>query len=88
MAKTRFGVYPTYLFKDHDPILDQISTMRGDRKLTSTQIEAISGVSKTTLNSWEKRKTKRPQLATVAAVVKSLGGELLVVYKGTKINNT
>jgi DNA-binding phage protein len=74
----RFGVYPSYLFKDHDPILDKIDTLIADSGQSFAKIERSSGVTVTTLGNWRKRKTKRPQFATVNAVVRALGGELVV----------
>lgn len=80
---TRMGFYPTYQFGDHDPILDQIDTLRAD--VGNPSFEKISGdcrVSVSTLRNWELRRVKRPQFATVKAVVKALGGELSVTYRG------
>ena len=83
---TRFGIYPSYKFTDHDPILDQIDTLRQDAgNVSFTRLSAASGVSDTTLHAWASRKTKRPQFATVAAVVNALGGELTVTYRGRLI---
>lgn len=86
-SKTRMGFYPTYQFGgDHDPILDAIDTLRQDAGNPS--FEEISGkcrVSITTLYNWHERKVKRPQFATVKAVVLALGGELSVTYRGKVI---
>lgn len=81
----RIGIYPAYRFKDHDPVLDAVDTVIADSKKTRTQVHEMSNVSVSTLSSWAKRKTKRPQFATVAAVVKSLGAELHIKYKGKNI---
>jgi hypothetical protein len=89
MAKkpsTSFGYYPDYKFIDHDPVLDAIDTLRSEAgrdggPVTTQYIVTRSGVSATTLHNWYKRKTKRPQFATVKAVVRALGGEVAVVYK-------
>jgi hypothetical protein len=86
--KTRFGYYPTYKFKDHDPILDKVDTLfelsgseaTDGKPLTFETIAAKSQVAKTTLTNWRKRKVKRPQFATVAAVMGALGGEIVVKF--------
>lgn len=79
----RFGaIYPSYRFKDHDPIIDYVDTLIGDAKIKRPHLAEISGVSATTLRNWSLRKTKRPQFATIAAVVRSLDAELVVRRKG------
>lgn len=86
---TKFGVYPSYLFKDHDPILDQIDTLfelagkGADVRLKKVAEE--TKVSTSTIHNWRKRKTKKPQFATTAAVINYLGGELTVTFAGRKV---
>lgn len=85
-AKKAFtGVYPSYLFKEHDPILDAVDTLIAESEMALTAIATRSGVRRETLRNWQKRKTRRPQFATVKAVVKAAGGELRIVYKGKPI---
>lgn len=85
-TKPKFGFYPSYQFGDHDPIIDQIDTLRKDAGSPKfDKVSADSGVSVTTLNNWHTRKVKRPQFATVKAVVQALGGELGIVYRGKVI---
>jgi hypothetical protein len=79
------GVYPAYLFVDHDPILDQIDTVIADAGLDLTAVAGKSHVSPTTLYNWSIRKTRRPQFASVAAVVRACGGEIIVQYRGKTI---
>jgi|SRR5215472_3201170 len=79
------GVYPAYLFVDHDPVLDQIDTIIADSGMKLSGVAAISHVSPTTLHNWSLRKTKRPQFASVAAVVRAIGGEILIRYKDKTI---
>ena len=76
------GVYPTYLFKDHDPIIDAVMTVIQDAKMSFAQVGHESGVSVTCLRNWNSRRTKRPQFATIAAVTRACGGEITVHYKG------
>jgi DNA-binding phage protein len=75
----RFGtIYPSYLFLDHDPVLDAVDTVIRDAGVTFTYITEKSGVTQQTLRNWSKRKIKKPQFATVAAVVRACGGEIVV----------
>ena len=78
-SKTQYGrIYPHYLFAEHDPVMDQIQTMVDGSNLSTSALAAESGVSAGTLYSWRKRKTKRPQFATVAAIARTLGGNVVV----------
>jgi len=81
-ATTTYGIYPTYLFGDHDPILDQIDTLIADSGMKLAEVAVRSHVADGTLINWRKRKTKRPQFATVKAVVRAMGAELNIVYRG------
>jgi DNA-binding phage protein len=85
LVQARKGFYFSYDFKDHDPILDSVSTLIEDRGVSHIYISNKSGVSLTTLRKWHYRRVKRPQFATVKAVVKALGGELSITYRGRKI---
>lgn len=84
-------IYPSYKFVDHDPVLDQIDRLwqRADDArgyhLSAKYIESKSGVTVTTLRNWQKRKTKRPQFPTIKAVVRALGGEIGITFKGAPI---
>ena len=77
------GVYPSYLFTAHDPVLDQIDTLIADRGVKYSYIEQHSGVTANTLRKWHRRETKRPQFATVNAVARALGAELRLVKRKT-----
>lgn len=79
------GIYPNYLFKDHDPVLDQIDRLIELSGKTTTQIVTKSGVTRSTLRNWALRKTKRPQHPTIRAVVKACGGSYTMSYKGKEI---
>lgn len=81
---TKFGViYPQYAFREHDPILDSVDTMIDDVGIKRSKLATDSHVSATTLNNWHKRKTKRPQFATVMAVVRACGGDLVLQAPGS-----
>jgi DNA-binding phage protein len=65
-------VYKSYNFIDKDPIIDYVRT-----KVFANggpgKIARASGVTSTTLYNWFNKKTKRPQFATVAAVLIACG---------------
>jgi hypothetical protein len=73
------------MFKEHDPVLDAVDTVIGDSKLSLGEVSVQSHVSYSTLSAWNMRKVKRPQFATVAAVVRSLGADISITYKGRSL---
>lgn len=79
------GIYKSYHFVDHDPILDAIDTLIEKRGVSFSYIERKSGVTVGTLRNWHKRKTKRPQFPTIKAVVKACGGTLNIMYDGKAV---
>jgi len=90
MQKAR-GIYKSYFFIEHDPILDQIdrlielASIDAGRMLRMKHIAEKSGVGAATLYNWRSRKTKRPQNAAVQAVVRALGGEIVMMRNGIAI---
>lgn len=67
------GLYGTYLFKNKDPVIDELRTMLEDTKITYAQIHERSGVSTTTLRNWFTGPVKKPQSPTVEAVGRAMG---------------
>jgi DNA-binding phage protein len=65
-------VYASYNFIDKDPIVDYART-RVFSNGGPSRIATESGVSPTTLYGWFNGKTRRPQFATVAAVLLTCG---------------
>ena len=63
--------YKSYSFVDKDPIIDEIRTVFQDSGVTKQWIEEQSGVTSATLHAWFEGKTRRPQAATVNAVLAS-----------------
>jgi len=83
------GFYPTYLFKEHDPVLDLIDTAVQDVGFNFKKLSEISGVSQSTLINWRLRRTKRPQFATVQAVAHALGRDFTMTqYEGKSLPRT
>jgi DNA-binding phage protein len=70
-------IYKSYNFQDKDPIIDELRTVVGHT--TYKQIEEDSGVTSQTLRAWFGGKTRRPQAATVNAVLRALGYKLGIV---------
>ena len=69
------ALYKSYSFKDKDPVIDEVRTLVADSDRTYQQVHEASGVSVTTLYNWFEGTTKKPQYATVMAVVRALGYE-------------
>jgi hypothetical protein len=89
MKKRRNGsrgfTYRSYSFKTKDPVIDRVRTILQDEGLSNNDAHIISGVSTTTLHNWFEGETRRPQYATVAAIISSVGYEAKFV-KEKKIN--
>jgi len=83
MAKV--GIYPAYLFKSHDPVLDAVQTVIEDSGESLKVIHEKSGVTVGTLKKWLAKETKTPQWKTIAAVVSGLGGTVNITYGGRTI---
>lgn len=68
--------YKSYVFVDKDPIIDEIRTIVNESGATYAYISALSGVSSGTLVNWFSGTTKRPQAASINAVLRALGYRL------------
>ena len=77
--------YKSYSFTDKDPIIDEIRTIVGASGASYKWIEGESGVTATTLYAWFLGKTKKPQAATINAVLRALGYKLGAVPNGAAI---
>jgi transcriptional regulator with XRE-family HTH domain len=75
MARGFLRIYRTYNMIDKDPCIDKVRTIVQDEGLFKnlTALGEISSVSSSTLNNWFHGETKRPQNATIMAVLSSLG---------------
>ena len=72
--------YKSYNFgADKDPIIDEVRTVFQDSGWTYKRVEDESGVTAVTLRNWFEGKTRRPQAATVNAVLRSMGFKLGIV---------
>jgi transcriptional regulator with XRE-family HTH domain len=78
MAMTGY-VYKSYSFTDKDPMIDYIRTIIQESHMTLTKISNDSGVSHGTIAKWLYGDTKRPQAASMNAVLRAMGYKLEVV---------
>jgi DNA-binding phage protein len=74
-----FG-YTSYVFRkdEQDPIIDKIKTIFTDYGDTVGHVAAQAGVAPGTLANWFNGKTRRPQFATTAAVVRTMGFDFVL----------
>jgi len=72
--------YISYAFKatEKDPVIDRMRTLLADENVSYEDVHVKSGVSKNTLYQWFDGKTRRPQYATVMAVARSLGYDMVL----------
>lgn len=71
------STYRSYNFVDKDPIIDRVRTMMRQAGLSLAEVERKSGVKESTLDSWFNGKTRKPQFATISAVISACGFELV-----------
>jgi hypothetical protein len=71
--------YKSYNFVDKDPMIDEIRTIVEKSGASYKWVNGESGVSTQTITKWFDGSTKRPQAATMNAVLRSLGYKLGVV---------
>jgi transcriptional regulator with XRE-family HTH domain len=63
--------YKSYVFRSTDPILDELQPLL--RSMRHSELSKLSGVSATTMSNWKRKRTRRPQFATVSAVALAAG---------------
>lgn len=77
--------YKSYNFVDHDPMIDEIRSIVNKSNASYKWIHGESNVSVTTMTKWFDGSTRRPQAATMNAVLRSLGYKLGVVANGEPV---
>jgi transcriptional regulator with XRE-family HTH domain len=70
--------YKSYSFVDKDPIIDQVRTIIQDSHMLYKDIAEASGVGKETIRKWLDGGTKKPQAATLNAVLRACGHKLSI----------
>jgi hypothetical protein len=73
MAKRGFIKYKSYSFVDKDPVIDSLRSAVSASKLSYRKLHEDSGVAVSTMHNWFHGNTRRPQFATVAAVLRAAG---------------
>jgi DNA-binding phage protein len=77
--------YTMYVFKERDPIIEELRSVVADSGLRYKQI-AETGVSTSTLYSWfKKKKTRRPQFATISNVALACGAQGIKFVDGRPV---
>jgi DNA-binding phage protein len=76
--------YLSYNFIDKDPIIDKLRTLIQRDGWTYQQVSEKSGVTVQTMYNWFTGPTRKPQYATVMAVVRALGYRMAIVKGGRK----
>ena len=71
--------YKTYSFIDKDPIIDYVRTAIADYDKSLKHLSNESGVSTVTIRNWLYGTTKRPQAASLNAVLRSCFYKLSIV---------
>jgi DNA-binding phage protein len=84
MSKAKVRVlkpYKTYRFTGQDPMVGKVLDACDAAGVKNAVVARESGVASTTLGNWRKRKTKRPQFATLNATLMALGKELTITNR-------
>ena len=68
-----------YRWRDKDPILDLVNACIHTSGLSHKQISEHSRVSMGTLKAWDVGKVRKPQAATVRAVLEAVGYSLVIL---------
>jgi len=84
MSRGYLTPYTTYVFTDKDPIIDKVRTVVQDTEESLAHISERSGVSLGTLYNWFNGPTRRPQFASLMAVVRACGADIEIVYPKRK----
>jgi hypothetical protein len=74
-----FKKYKTYSFTGQDPVVEKVREAMGNH--SAGEVSRRSGVSAGTVGKWLTKKTKRPQYATIAAVVNALGHRIVIARR-------
>jgi phosphoserine phosphatase len=74
--------YKSYSFVDKDPLIYEIRDVFDKSGASKQWVEDESGVTTATLRNWFDGPTRKPQAATVNAVLRALGYKLGIVSLG------
>lgn len=76
-----FTPYKSYPFRGQDPMVGKIKDIFDESGEKLSAIHEASGVSTSTIGNWFNKKTMRPQVSTVNAVLMAMNKELAIVNK-------
>jgi len=79
-----FVKYNTYSFREKDPIIDVLRTMKQSTEMKDSELANLSNVSVSTIRNWFGGRTRRPQFATVAAAAVAMGYETVPLTTETR----
>ena len=82
MAGKRNGqgfTYRSYSFKDKDEVIFEVESLMKKEGLSAVDVFHLSHVSPTTIKNWTHGETKRPQNATLEAVIRGMGYKRVIV---------
>lgn len=65
--------YKTYMFRDKDPVIDELRTMFQDTGVAYSQVGNETGIAEGTIHNWFHGETRRPQSASIEAVGRFFG---------------
>jgi len=65
-------LYKSYSFKDKDPAIDELRTIKADSGMSDAEISEASGVATSTLQGWWTGDTCRPQTTTMEAAGRAM----------------
>lgn len=70
--------YKLYRFSGQDPMTSKVLAEVDDAGMKFGAVSRETGVAASTLSNWRKKKTKRPQFATLNATLMAFGKELVI----------
>ena len=73
--------YKLYKFSGQDPMTSKVLRELEDADFKPAAVARESGVASSTLGNWRKKKTKRPQFATLNAALMVVGKELIIAKR-------
>jgi transcriptional regulator with XRE-family HTH domain len=66
-------IYRTYRWRDKNPIIDALRTIKEQERLNYSQISQLSGVAAATMKNWFEGDTRKPFDHTATAMSSALG---------------
>jgi hypothetical protein len=77
-------MYKSYPYRGQDPMVQRVLSKVEISGESFSKISQKSSVAAGTIHNWKKRKTMRPQFATMNAVLRSVGCEFVIANRRKK----